>query len=195
MPRYFLWRCIVAASMGKSSRKARLALKNGKLEIRLIRLQKLFGICWSSDTNSDVLDYARQMGHTHVVYRSGMEKLPQANGMSFFIEDPEFGARLRMMDYDKKYSQKEIDDIQSHYVVIYHDKEFPYNMASSWFIPPNQRSLTLDFQQQKVIDDIVGRMMARIKRINKVNPDFSFAGLRGTSPIRAEIFVCRQSRK
>lgn len=81
-----------------------------------------------------------------------------------------------MMDYDKKYSQKEIDDIQSHYVMIYHDKEFPYNMASSWFIPPNKRSLTLDFQQQKVIDDIVGRMMARIKRINKVNPDFSFAG-------------------
>lgn len=150
--------------------------KTESLKYDLSDYRNFFGICWSSDTNSDVLDYARQMGHTHVVYRSGMEKLPQAKGMSFFIEDPEFGARLRMMDYDKKYSQKEIDDIQSHYVVIYHDKEFPYNMASSWFVPPNQRSLTLDFQQQKVIDDIVGRMMARIKRINKVNPDFSFAG-------------------
>ena len=76
--------------------------KTESLKYDLSDYRNFFGICWSSDTNSDVLDYARQMGHTHVVYRSGMEKLPQAKGMSFFIEDPEFGARLRMMDYDKK---------------------------------------------------------------------------------------------
>lgn len=138
--------------------------------------RNFFGMCWSADSNADLLDYARQMGHTHVVYRKGMENLPQAKGMKFFIEDPEFGARRRMLDYGKKYSQSEIDDIQSHYVVIYHDKEFPHNMASSWFVPPNTRSLTLDFQQQAVIDDVVGRLVKRIKGIEKKNPDFKFAG-------------------
>ena len=95
--------------------------------------RNFFGMCWSADSNADLLDYARQMGHTHVIYRKNMENMPQAKGMKFFIEDPEFGARRRMLDYDKEYSQAEIDDIQSHYVVIYHDKEFPHNMASSWF--------------------------------------------------------------
>ena len=138
--------------------------------------RNFFGMCWSADSNADLLDYARQMGHTHVIYRKNMENMPQAKGMKFFIEDPEFGARRRMLDYDKEYSQAEIDDIQSHYVVIYHDKEFPHNMASSWFVPPNTRSLTLDFQQQAVIDDVVDRLVKRIKGIEKKNPEFKFAG-------------------
>ena len=99
-----------------------------------------------------------------------------------------------MLDYDKEYSQAEIDDIQSHYVVIYHDKEFPHNMASSWFVPPNTRSLTLDFQQQAVIDDVVGRLVKRIKGIEKKNPEFKFAGFTWDVRTRAAISACRPSR-
>ena len=47
--------------------------------------RNFFGICWSADPNADLLAYARQMGHTHVIYRSGMEKLPQARVLKFFI--------------------------------------------------------------------------------------------------------------
>lgn len=138
--------------------------------------RNFFGMGWSADSNSDLLAYARQMGYTHMMYKYGMEKEPAAKGMKFFWSDPEFGARQRMLDYSKKYTPEQIDDIQKNYVVIYRDKKFPDNMASSWFVPPSKRSLTLDFQQQRVIDDVVGRIIAQIKRVEKANPDFKFAG-------------------
>lgn len=143
---------------------------------KLSDYRNFFGMCWSADTPADLLAYAKQMGYSHVTYRKDMETLPDAKGMKFFYEDPEFSARRRMISYSKKYSQAEIDDIQNHYVVLYHDKQFPYNMASSWFVPPNTRSLTLDFQQQKVIDNVVDILIKRMKQIESKNPDFKFAG-------------------
>lgn len=36
-------------------------------------------------------------------------------------------------------------------------------MATSWYEPPNFRNLTLDFQQQKVIDDTVRMAADKLK--------------------------------
>lgn len=147
-----------------------------KLDYKLNDFRNFFGLCWSADSAADILAYATQMGHTHVIYKSGMEENKLSNGMFFFYEDPEFSAQKRFLNFDKKYSEKEIDRIQKTYVVLFHDQPFPENMAVSWFIPPNTFSLTLDFQQQRVIDQTVDVLMKRFKRITTKNPNFIPAG-------------------
>ena len=61
------------------------------------------------DSPEDSLAYARQMGHTHVIYCHGMENSPLAEGMYFYFNDPEFSLRRLALDFNRKYSEKEID--------------------------------------------------------------------------------------
>lgn len=126
--------------------------------------------------------YARQMGHTHVIYCQGMENSPLAEGMYFYFNDPEFSLRRLALDFNRKYSEKEIDRIQKSYVVASPEKAFPENMATSWYEPPNFRNLTLDFQQQKVIDDTVRMAADKLKSIESRRPGFRAAGFSWDEP-------------
>lgn len=144
--------------------------------------RNIMGLCWMRDSPEDSLAYARQMGHTHVIYCHGMENSPLAEGMYFYFNDPEFSLRRLALDFNRKYSEKEIDRIQKSYVVASPEKAFPENMATSWYEPPNFRNLTLDFQQQKVIDDTVRMAADKLKSIESRRPGFRVAGFSWDEP-------------
>ena len=55
-------------------------------------------------------------------------------------------------------------------------KPFPENLATGWFSTPTIFSVQLDFQQQKVIDRTIDKIIENVKRYQKQNPKFKFAG-------------------
>lgn len=50
--------------------------------------RNFYGICWRGSPQ-DNIDYARQMGYTHVVYQWGMENCKNIDGLKYFLETPE----------------------------------------------------------------------------------------------------------
>ena len=69
--------------------------------------RNLYGIVWTG-TPSQNLEYACQMGYTHVFYQAGMEKNPKSKGLKFFIESPEYSVYPRLIDTEKTYSPQQI---------------------------------------------------------------------------------------
>ena len=148
----------------------------GPAKYELSDYRNIMGLCWTKDSAEDLFTYARNMGHTHVIYKGGMELSPLAEGMCFYLNDPEFTLRRLALDFNRRYSQEEIGRIQDSYVVVRPEKPFPENMATSWYEPPNFRNLTLDFQQQKVIDDTVNMAAEKLRKIERSRPGFRAAG-------------------
>lgn len=133
------------------------------------------GLAWGTDAR-ELLQYCKNVGHTNVMYKSGMENLPLASGMTFFIETPEYGAYRRTIDLRKKYSPSEIEHWESLCAVAFPDKPFPQNMATGWYFNRYEVSLQLDMQQKKVHEAIIGRILGQVAEIRKRNPAFKFGG-------------------
>lgn len=136
--------------------------------------RNLYGIVWTG-TPSQNLEYACQMGYTHVFYQAGMEKNPKSKGLKFFIESPEYSVYPRLIDTEKTYSPEQIKWWETHCSLISLEKPFPWNIAPGWRIG-KKFTATLDLQQKSVIKDIVAKIVDRVKRIEAKNPDFKFAG-------------------
>ena len=135
--------------------------------------RNFFGICWRGSPQ-DNIDYARQMGYTSVFYINGMEKCKNAAGMKFYLESPEYATYTRAVDVSKKYSPEEIRKFPR--ICKDASKPFPENLATGWFMPPNGITIIPDFQQKKVIDRTVDKIIERIRKIEKARPGFKFAG-------------------
>ena len=136
--------------------------------------RNLYGIVWTG-TPSQNLEYACQMGYTHVFYQAGMEKNPKSKGLKFFIESPEYSVYPRLIDTEKTYSPEQIKWWETHCSLISLEKPFPWNIAPGWRIG-KKFTATLDLQQKSVIKETVAKIVDRVKRIEAKNPDFKFAG-------------------
>ena len=137
--------------------------------------RNFFGICWRGSPQENI-DYARQMGYTSIFYRNGMEKCKNAAGMKFYLESPEYATYTRAVDVSKKYSPEEIRKFETFAALKDASKPFPENLATGWFMPPNGITIIPDFQQKKVIDRTVDKIIERIRKIEKARPGFKFAG-------------------
>ena len=134
--------------------------------------RNFYGICWRGSPQ-DNIDYARQMGYTHVVYQWGMENCKNIDGLKYFLETPESGTANRTVDIRKKYTPEEIREFETTLALKDATKPFPQNIATGWFGPPYRLSGILDFQQKRMID----RIMERIDRMAAKAPGFKFAGI------------------
>lgn len=137
--------------------------------------RNFFGISWRGNAQDNV-DYARQMGYTSLFYMPGMEKCKNVEGLKFYLESPEYATYQRSVDISKKYSPEKIRELETFAALKDASKPFPENIATGWFNPPNGITIIPDFQQQKVIDSTVEKIIERIKKIEKARPGFKFAG-------------------
>ena len=138
--------------------------------------RNFYGICWRGSPQ-DNIDYARQMGYTHVVYQWGMENCKNIDGLKYFLETPESGTANRTVDIRKKYTPEEIREFETTLALKDATKPFPQNIATGWFGPPYRLSGILDFQQKRIIDRTIDRIMERIDRMAAKAPGFKFAGI------------------
>ena len=137
--------------------------------------RNFYGISWRNSP-ADNLAYARQMGYRYVFYQSGMEKLPQASGMRFYLESPEYSAYERTINPSKKYSPAQIRDFETARALANTTEPFPKNIATGWFFANGSFSTEPDYQQKKVTDAIVAKIISKVKKIEAANPKFRFAG-------------------
>ena len=138
--------------------------------------RNFYGICWRGSPQ-DNIDYARQMGYTHVLYQWGMEKCRNIDGLKYYLESPEYGTYARSFDITKKYSPEQIREFETTCALKDASKPFPENLATGWFNPPNGATVILDFQQKRVIDRTIDRIMERIDSMAQRAPGFKFAGI------------------
>ena len=148
--------------------------------------RNFFGISWRGNAQDNV-DYARQMGYTSLFYMPGMEKCKNVEGLKFYLESPEYATYQRSVDISKKYSPEKIRELETFAALKDASKPFPENIATGWFNPPNGITIIPDFQQQKVIDSTVDKIIERIKKIEKARPGFKFAGAAWTSAGRGRL--------
>lgn len=137
--------------------------------------RNFFGISWRGNAQDNV-DYARQMGYTSLFYMPGMERCKNVEGLKFYLESPEYATYQRSVDISKKYSPEKIRELETFAALKDASKPFPENIATGWFNPPNGITIIPDFQQQRVIDSTVDKIIERIKKIEKARPGFKFAG-------------------
>lgn len=135
-----------------------------------------FGAGWQAD-GKEVISFAKRMGYSHVMAMGAdMACSPDANGMYFFIETPEYGTYTRKVCPLKKYTPEQIKDWELNCALRDASKPFPENLATGWFFSETDFSAQLDFQQQKVIDRTIDRIIQNVKKYQKLNPNFKFAG-------------------
>ena len=150
------------------------ALNAGEPEIKPDDFRNVYGIAWRG-TADENLDFARQMGYTHVFYQWGMERNPKAKGFKFFIESPEYAVYPRVIDTTKKYSPEQIKWWETNCSLLSLDKPFPWNIAPGWRSGKGFTA-TLDLQQKRVIREITDKIIERVKKIEEQTPGFKFAG-------------------
>ncbi len=158
----------------------------GKLNYKIDDWRNYFG-AWNGGA-ADSLRFARNMGMRHIIYQVGMENHKLAKGMKFYYVDPEFIAYKRVIDFAKKYSETDVKKWREFCAMKDASLPFPHCMATGWFFKRNNAkikgtelgvnvcSLMPNLQRQAVIDEIIAKVMARIKSIEKTNPNFKFAG-------------------
>ncbi len=175
------------ASQKQSSNNEIVAPKvQGTLNYKIDDYRNYLGI-WCGGA-SDALRFARNMGIRHIIYQYGMEKHPLAKGMNFYYADPEFIAYKRVIDFAKKYSETDIKKWREFCAMKDASLPFPECMATGWFfkfdksklagdeLGRNVCSLMPNLQKQKVIDETIAKIIAKVSSIQKANPNFKFAG-------------------
>ncbi len=172
----FIFICIALAGFIASSYAQSGAIKEEPLNYTLDDYRNFYGICWRGSAQ-DNIDYARQMGYTHMLYQDGMEWRKNLDGLKFYLESPEYMTYQRIIDITKKYTPEEIKEIETICALKDASKPFPQNIATGWFAPPNKFTAVLDFQQKRVINITIDKIFQRVKQIEKRAPNFKFAGI------------------
>lgn len=124
----------------------------------------------------DHLAYARNMGHSHVYYKAGMEKDSLSKNMKFYIGAPEYHFYKREVDTRKEYSDEEKEFLSKFAALKDSSASFPNNLARAWFKTPNIFCIEPDYQQQKVIDYLVNHTLQWIDTLEDNEFNFKFAG-------------------
>ena len=116
---------------------------------------------------ADILTYCHNMGIRHIGYAAGMELNKLADGCHFYLIDPEYDTYKRSLHLDWKYSKEQICEWEHECALYDASKPFPKNLATGWFFSDTHCTLILDYQQQKIIDRTVDRILARVKDIEE----------------------------
>jgi hypothetical protein len=144
--------------------------------------RNFFGPIWFSSA-SEAVKYARQMGNDYILYKDGMERNKDVDGMLFYLESPEYSVYPvpRLIYKDRDYTPEEIA-LYEEYFAWKSDDPFPNNMATGFSWGYTDRiGVEFDLQQQKVIDYIVDSTLALARRIESdakaAGIDFRFGGI------------------
>ena len=108
------------------------------------------------------MKYARQMGNDYILYKDGMERNKDVDGMLFYLESPEYSVYPvpRLIYKDRDYTPEEMA-LYEEYFAWKSDDPFPNNMATGFSWGYTDRiGVEFDLQQQKVIDYIVDSTLA-----------------------------------
>lgn len=165
---------ILALSAQQTAPAEDTSAKSAKIDKADFR--NYFGAGWMA-SGSEVISFAKRMGFSHVMKMGDdMARNRDANDMYFYVETPEYGTYRRYIDLSKKYTPAQIKEWETTCVLCDASKPFPENMATGWFATPTIFSVQLDFQQKKVIERTIDRIIASVKEYQKKNPKFKFAG-------------------
>lgn len=155
-----------------------------------------YAVTWR-DTAENNLKYAKQMGHQYIGVHewsgpgfgySFYKHSPNASGRHFFFTDPYnyrdvFKGFQRFLDpgWDGGYTQQQIDFFNANMVwKSPADAGFPNNLATGYPGPGTSFSVVWDFQQQRVIDEVVERIIVLAHKYEADAGDlgypFTFAG-------------------
>ncbi|MDO5570538.1 MAG: hypothetical protein Q4F97_03620 [Bacteroidales bacterium] len=138
--------------------------------------RNFYGITWNGKA-SDNLKFAKQMGYDYIFYSYGMENETEAHDIYFYLESPEYMTYTRKVDRRKAYTKEEQEKISEFCALKDASLPFPDNLASGWTTESQSFTVLPDFQQQKVIDVVVEKIIERIKEIERPNKNFLFGGI------------------
>ena len=145
-----------------------------------------YGIA-QSDKPSEDIKYARQMGYEYIAINPSVpvkeyRKNPQYAGLKFYLIDPYWHPKVlsgcnKDIDITKPLSDAERDFYNQNMVWKGYE-DFPFNLATGYHSPdnPSKFSVMWDFQQQKVIDEVIEKIIRTIKRYEDEDLSFTFGG-------------------
>lgn len=140
--------------------------------------RNFYGIVWRG-TDLDNLRFAKQMGYGHVANHGKMRTLPEAQGLKFYMINPEVTAAPvnPRIDTTKSYSAQ--DRALYEQILTWKDDsaQFPNNIASGWWFDNKSFLIVYDFQQQAVIDSLVELIIDDAKSLENPEIDYTFAGI------------------
>lgn len=145
-----------------------------------------YGIAWD-DTPARHIKYAKQMGYDYIAIKNGFsgdsyKREPNIGGLKFFFIDPitylpVLESHARHVLVDGGYQQREKDWYERNMIWKSTDP-FPWNLASGYFQGgPGRYNVEWDWQQQRVIDEVVDKVMALVGTYEDTTLPFTFAGI------------------
>ncbi|MDR4507113.1 MAG: LamG domain-containing protein [Candidatus Brocadiaceae bacterium] len=138
------------------------------------------------DSEKTHAKYAKQMGYSSIIIRdrtnvaSLYRNNPDLVGLKFFLGGPEYYRDVmsgydRTIDTTKKYSQQEQNFYNDN--MVWKSKDpFPRNLATGYFTSKTEFQVRWDFQQQRVIDELVENIIQFAKSIEDKSANFMFGG-------------------
>ncbi|GHT23549.1 hypothetical protein FACS189430_07000 [Bacteroidia bacterium] len=139
--------------------------------------RNFYGITWEGKP-ADNLSFAKQMGYEYIMYAPNMENDENATNIRFYLESPEYSVYPvhRSIYKNKTYSEAEKEAYSKFAALKDASLPFPDNLASGWFFTRDKYSVEPDFQQQKVIDEVVEKILDKIEHTQRLDKDFIFGG-------------------
>ncbi|MFN3531430.1 MAG: hypothetical protein ACK41Q_02795 [Candidatus Brocadia sp.] len=139
--------------------------------------KNFYGIAWRGEVNEHIT-YAKQMGYEYIALmygewnRSRYANNTNRDGIKFYLLDPEVLQDMipiigqLYIDTAQSYTQEQRDFFEK-YMVWKSMEPFPKNVETGWHYTATSFRPEWDFQQQAVIDYVVGQFIAlqRVMRI------------------------------
>lgn len=140
--------------------------------------RNFYGIVWRG-TARDNARYAKQMGYGYVANQSNMRTLPEAQGLKFYMINPELTAApvSTKIDTTKTYSPQERAFYEQTLTWKNESAQFPNNIASGWWFDDQNFLIVYDFQQQAIIESVVELIITRAKNLENPANSYTFAGM------------------
>ncbi|MCF6157330.1 MAG: hypothetical protein E3K32_01885 [wastewater metagenome] len=148
--------------------------------------KNFYGIAWCGKPEEDV-KYAKQMGYESVVINPSSSikdyhDNPDCEGLKFYLVDPFWYPEV-LSGYSKEIDTTEpiSDEARKFYnrnMVWKSNDPFPQNLATGYYPSRTSTKFSVmwDFQQQAVIDKVVEKIIAMIKRYENSYLSFTFGG-------------------
>lgn len=156
---------------------------------RLDSWKNFYGIAWNDNadkTPENHIRYAKQMGYSSIAISSGVYKVnylnsPNITGLKFYFIDPTtytliYQGNTRTIDHTGTHTQSQINFYEQNMVWKGTDT-FPNNLASGYFLGTSTRHyVEWDWQQQRVIDEVVESIISLAKSYEVMSRLFTYAG-------------------
>ena len=155
--------------------------------------RNFYGIAWDGKP-ADNMAYAQQMGYDYIIYAGGMENEENATNIRFYLESPEYFTYTRSVDRNREYTAEEKESISSFSALKDASLSFPDNLATGWFTTPDRFTILPDFQQQRVVDEVIERIFQKVEELQRPEKGFIFGGFAWDVPQLSGDFFDKQQR-